>query len=179
MFLKMFGYCILAVASSAVLVGCGSKQAKEEAAHDQGDHAHAEHDHGDHGHGDHGHEGPHGGHLIELGRSHEFHAELVENDQDESITIYILDGKMKEMPIEQAAVTLNLTVDGSGQSFQLAAVESQDAKASQFKASTKEPFEALHEHGATGKLNVTINGTSYTGKVEHEEHDHDHGDHNH
>ncbi len=138
-----------------------------------------DHDH-DEGHDGHGHEdehqGPHDGHVIELGRNHEFHAEVVENEEAGMVTVYILDKKMKELAIDQATIVMNLKFDGKGKTFELTAVDASDGKASRFDATDRSLFEALHEHEATGKIRVTINGDPYSGEVEHHHHD-EHDDH--
>jgi|GEM_PF-1108507 len=133
---------------------------------------------GDHGH-DGEHEGPHGGHVIELGRSHEFHAEIVEDDQARTVTIYILGPEMQELAIEQNEINLSLLVDGKHQSFLLRAVDPIDGKASQFQSTGSEVFAARHEHEATGKLLVMINGKSYSGAVKHHKHGHNGEEHGH
>ena len=126
---------------------------------------------------DHGgeHQGPHGGHIIELGRNHEYHAELVENEEAGTVMVYILDKNMKELGIDQASIMMNLLVDGQAKSFELTAAEPTAGIASMFGMTDKTLFEALHDHEASGKLRVTINGSPYTGDVEHHHHGDDHG----
>ncbi len=177
------GSCFLAVlALSAVAGGCGSQQSSEQAAVEISGSPPSSngHDH-DHDHGDE-HQGPHGGHVIELGRNHQNHAELVDDEQASSVTIYILDKDLKELPIEQQSLTLNLMVDGVATTFELSATDVSDGKASQFDAADATVFEALHEHEASGKLRVTIDGSPYSGEVEHHDHHNGHehgGDHKH
>lgn len=167
--------------------GCGAKKESDDSgANDESDHSSSaahENEHG--GHDDHvpEHDGPHGGHVIELGRSHKYHAELVEDEKAESVTVYILDKDLKELAIEQPSIAMNVTVDGQAESFQLMAEGANARKASSFKAADHAPFEALHEHDATGKLRVTIADTPYTAEVGHHHHDgeqdaheHDHED---
>ena len=152
--------------------------------------SHDGHDHDGHDHDGHDHEGehegPHGGHVVELGRNHEYHAELVEDEAAGSVTVYILDKDLKELPIAQSSIAMNLVVDGKAKSFELAASNAQAGKASRFDASGQELFEALHEHEASGKLRVTIDDAPYSGPVEHHHHhgdddhdDHEHADHEH
>ena len=118
------------------------------------------------------HEGPHHGHVIELGRKHEYHAELVDDDEQESVTVYILDKNLKELPIDAKSITMNLTDLGVPKTFELAPVDASGGMTSRFDGTDKSLFVALHKHEATGKLNVTINGTPYSGAVEHHDHDH-------
>lgn len=145
--------------------------------HDKGDQDHDGHDHaeGDQDSRDSSaeHEGPHGGHVIELGHNHQYHAELVENEDTSTVTVFMLDQDMKELAIDQASVTMNLMVDGQVQSFELAAAGAAAGGASRFDAAGNALFEALHEHEASGKLRVTIDGSPYSGEVEH----HPHGEH--
>ncbi len=172
------GTCfIAALAFSATSGGCGSQPSGDQAAVAVSDASPAADGH-DHAHGEE-HEGPHGGHVIELGRSHEYHAELVDDEQAGTISVYILDKELKELPIEQQSITLNLMVEGAPKTFELMAAEGSDTMASRFNATDKAAFEALHEHEASGKLQATIKGSPYSGKVEHHDHDghdHDHGD---
>lgn len=125
------------------------------------------------------HQGPHDGHVIELGRNHEYHAEMVENDDAGTMTVYILDKDLKELAIDQASITMNLLVDGQAKSFELTADGANAGMASRFDATDEGLFEALHVHEATGKLRVTINDTPYSGDVEHHHHGDDEDDHGH
>ncbi len=179
------GTCVIAaLALSVVSGGCDSQQSGDQATIEISGPPPASggHDH-DHAHGEE-HEGPHGGHVIELGRNHEYHAELVDDDNAGTVTIYILDKDLKELPIDKQSITLNLMVEGEPKMFELKAPGGSDTMASRFDATDEAAFEALHEHGASGKLRVTIKGSSYSGDVEHHDHhhgdhDHDHGDHDH
>lgn len=149
----------------AMVTGCGPANHDDDHDHADDNHEHAEE-----------HEGPHGGHVIELGRDHQFHAELVEDEGNQTVTVYILGEDMKELPIDAATMAMNLVVDGEAKSFELAAVGPVEGKSSQYAGGQTELFEALHEHEASGKLNVTIDGAPYSGVVEHHDHDEDHGD---
>ena len=122
---------------------------------------------------EHAAESPHGGRLIELGSHHKFHAELVENDDTETLTVYILDAHLQELAIEQPAVTLSLAGDGSPKSFELAAV-AQDGgpRSSRFESSDAGLFQKFkQDRDVKGKLRVTIEGTPYVGKIEHHDHE--------
>jgi hypothetical protein len=120
--------------------------------------------------------GPHGGHLIELGRNHEYHAELLEDDAAESVAVYILDSEMNELAVQQEAIGLTFVVEGHPTAFQLAAVDNgQGSGASRFESSDKLLFELL-EHSAEleGKIRVTIEGVPYVGGIHHHGHADDH-----
>lgn len=139
---------------------------------------HEGHDHDDahtgDGQGD-AHQGPHHGHVIELGRSHEYHAELVDDEAAGTLKVYILDKDLKELPIEATSITMTLVVDRQPRTFELAAATS--GQSSRFDAQDKGLFDALHLHEATGRIRVTINGTPYSGDVEHHDHNADNGGH--
>lgn len=171
-----FSLCTLAILTLSVFAGgCWQTTNSSSGSPSSGD----AHDHDGHEHGEE-HEGPHGGHVIELGRNHEYHAELVENEEAGTVTIYMLDKDLKELAIDAPSIVMNLTVDGQAQSFELTAANASDGKASRFEAAGRDLFDALHEHQATGKLRVTIDGTPHSGDVEHHDHDdEDHTGHNH
>ena len=126
----------------------------------------------DHDHDAHPSEGPHHGHLIELG-GEEYHAELV-HDED-AVTIYILDGAAKKgVPIEATDIAINLQHDGKGEQFKLSASPDQDdpkGKSSRFVSNDQELSEDLYGEDAEVQLVLKIAGKSYRGTVEH---DHEH-----
>jgi len=96
------------------LAGCTgeTKEApKAEGEHHEGD----GHDHG-HEHG-HATEGPHHGHLIELGND-EYHAELTHDDATKTITIYLL-GKDAVTPVAIADAELALNLVSAGKPLQV------------------------------------------------------------
>ena len=139
------------------------------------------HDHG--GAGDahaHAHpsEGPHHGHLIELGQE-EYHAELVHDDATKTVTVYLLDKEAKApVAIADPEIMLNLAADGQPMQVKLAAAPQEGdpaGQSSRFSVMDEKALEALEAPKTTGRLNVTIEGKSYTGEVVHEEH----GDHKH
>jgi hypothetical protein len=130
----------------------------------------------DHAHA-HPSEGPHHGSLIELGKE-DYHAELVHDEKTDTVTIYILDGAAaKAVPIPARQVTLNLRVTGKPQQFTLPAARQEgdpEGSASAFTAASKPLGQALHAHGATGRLNVEIKGKVFVGKVGGHTHPHPH-----
>ena len=150
----------------------------EDDGHDHGEAGHSDddgHDHADSGH-DHGHEGPHGGHVIEFG-TEKYHGELVHDDASGTVSIYLLDGKVKNaMPVDAAEVTLNLVIDGKPQQYKLPAAPldgEPEGKSSRFELVDKDLLEAL-EGDATGRLNVTVDGEDLVGEIDHHEHEHEH-----
>ena len=179
--------CLTLSAALAMWVGCGdtpkpnatNKPAPSKGEHHEGD----GHDHGKDkdGHADHAHpsEGPHHGHLIELGKE-EYHAELTHDEATKTVTVYVLDGKTAKVavPIEEQEITLNLAVDGKPSQFKLAAAPQEgdpEGQSSRYSLSDEALLEALESPKAAGRLTITIKGKPYSGKVEHAEHDeHEH-----
>jgi len=134
----------------------------------------AEHDHPD--------EGPHGGHIIELG-TEEYHAELTHDDESHRVGIYFLgDDAKTAKPIGAESVTINVSLDGESSQFILpSAPQSGETKEkSSYFELVSEPLnvvvsgksEAARKHA---RLNVTFDGKPYVGLIETEEHAHDHG----
>ncbi len=145
----------------------------------------------------HAEEGPHHGHLVELG-NHEFHAEVVFDAKDKKLTVYTFGHELDQpLPIESKEVTLNLKVDkkqaGPGHreylllQFKLPAAPQAgdgDGKASRFElAGNAEVADHIHdEEDLLGAVSVTINGKPYSGQIEHGHehgHSHDHAAHEH
>lgn len=166
---KSISLAAIGLLTGSALVGCGSNQISEGDAPSAHDHAH---DHG--AMGSHGDIGPHGGHLIELGRNHKYHAELVEDHDTHSVTVYLLDSHMHELAIGESSILLNLTFNGQTTSYELAAyVAGNETGSSKFIASDMALFHALESHGdVSGKLRVTIDGVPYVGLLTHHAHTH-------
>lgn len=171
--------CLSLSLSLLLAAGCTDPSASPSGAtagSSAGGAAEATHDH------DHPAEGPHHGHLIELG-SDEYHAELV-HDQS-SVTIYLLDGAaQKPVAIDSPEITINLKHDGRPEQFRLAAspeAGDPDGKSSRFVSQDAELAGHLDDEAAAPRLSVMINGTPYSGALshshaEHGEHDHSHAD---
>lgn len=146
-----------------VTMGCGGHHAETE-----------EHHAGDgHDHGEHASEGPHHGHLIELGKE-EYHAELVHDEATKRVTIYLLDGSAKaSVAIPDQEVVVNLAVNGKLAQYKLpAAPETTDpqGQCSRFSLVSAELLEALESPKTSGRLNVTIKNQPFSGAIEHEAH---------
>ena len=151
-------------------VGCsGSPHPMTSDSHAEG----KDHHEGD-GH-EHGHaaEGPHHGHLIELGKE-EYHAELTHDEASKTMAVYLLDSSAKvSVPIPDPEILINVSVGGKPTQYKLAAVpEASDppGQSSKFSLTNAELLDALEAPKMTGRLNVTIKGQSYIGPIEHEEH---------
>lgn len=171
LFLAMIAMAAFSFAS----VGCddGTSSGDDPKAGQQGQDDHAGHDHSAHDHS-----APHGGHLIELGRDHEYHAELVDDHETDTATIYMLDADMKPMEHDAESVTLVLTAGDNTGTFKLSA----NASGGPGEYTSQEPglFKLLDVEGAAGKLRTDIGGKPFTGSFEHHAHgDHDHAAHDH
>lgn len=172
---------ILVVAALVALPGCGGSQPPAEktptaeSGHSEGD----GHDHGDDTAHAHPTEGPHGGHLIELGNE-EYHAELLHDEGTQTVTVHLLDAAAKQpVAISQTEIALQLFQGGQFVKYALKAVRGPgdpQGAASRFEVVDAALCDALcHEDEARGRLQVTINGKPYTGTIEHTSHgDHDH-----
>ncbi len=124
---------------------------------------------------DHAELGPHGGHLIELGRNHEYHAELVDDHKAGSATIYLLDAKLAETTTSESKLSLVTTAGTEVQTFEIPGAANDFGAFSQFSSSDPALLAALeHEKEATVTIRITINGTPFVGKLEHHEEGHGH-----
>jgi hypothetical protein len=122
-------------------------------------------------------EGPHGGHLIELG-DEEYHAELLHDEDTNTVTIHLLDGPAKKnVSVPLAEMTLQLFQDGQFVKYTLTAVpqpESPEGAASQFAVVDATLCEALsHGEELRGRLQLTIDGKPFTGTIDHAGHEED------
>ena len=173
-----FSFAIaIVVAATFGLSGCGdaskAPESKSTDAHAGHDHdAHADHDHDDAA------EGPHGGHLVILG-DHEYHAELVHDEKTQTVTVYLLDAAAKQpVVVRLPEITLQLLRDGKFAKYVLkAAPGAGDAEgtASKFESVDAALAEALDDDHVQGRLQVTIDGKSYSGTIEHHGHDDEDG----
>lgn len=186
--------CLVAVISFSVsLAGCGANSATDAAVSAQSGHYEGDgHDHSgeaaghfegdghDHGNEDaHAHptEGPHGGHLIELGNE-EYHAELLHDEATHKVTIHLLDSTGQQsvtQPLPE--ITMQLFQDGKFVSYTLKAVpepRTSNGAASEYELVDAELCDTLcHVEAVQGRLHVTIAGKPYTGTIEHDSHDHE------
>lgn len=153
----------IALLAMVAWVGCNNSAnnggAKQVAQHE--DHAHPE-------------EGPHHGHLIELG-AEEYHAELTHDDATKTVTVYLLDSSAKKaVAIAETELVVNLVVDGAPRQAKLAAAPQEGdpaGQSSRFSLTDEKLLDALEAPKTTGRINVTIGGKPYTGQIEHHEHD--------
>ena len=174
--MKTFTIPQVAILSTLLIVTSGCNDGPKTDDHDDhGSVASAAHEHPS--------EGPHHGHLIELGNE-EYHAELVHDDS--TVTIYLLDGAAKNpIAIEATDVTINLKHGDKPEQFKLTAAHQEgdaEGTASRFQSSDSHLASHMDDAASEAKLSVTINGTPYSGIMSHSHagHDHahdDHGDH--
>jgi hypothetical protein len=154
---------LLAVAIVVSLAGCQPPAATKgptdkEAAHD------------------HAHHGPHGGHIMEIGKE-EYHAEWT-HEESGKVTFYLLDSAVKkDVPIAADEITIDVQVGKNEPvTYKLAAVDPQDGKSATFEIIDKNllgVLETLKDNkGTVLTLNVTIDGKTFAQKIE--EHDHGH-----
>ncbi len=131
---------------------------------------------------DHSSEGPHGGHLIELG-DEQYHVELVLDDKAGEVTFYVLDSAAKKaVPIDAAELVVNLKHGGEAEQFKIAAKPESGETAgtsSRFFSADKELAGDLDAEGADAQLVVTIAGKQFRGAIEHEHDDKGHAEHTH
>jgi hypothetical protein len=146
--------------------GAPSADSKAANAHD---HAHAE-------------EGPHGGHIIELGAP-AHHAELTHDEAGHSVGVYILDGGAKAAaPIAAESITINVAQDGEPTAYVLPAIvqPGDDEGTSSYFEIVSEPLCKIvcgesEAETTTARISITIDGKPYIGIIETEPHEHDHG----
>ncbi|QDU56573.1 hypothetical protein [Aeoliella mucimassa] len=159
---NLLTYTCMAFMSCAIVVGCAKEPAGESKAPEHAD-AH-----------EHPTEGPHHGTLIELG-SEEYHAELVHDDANGTVTVYLLDAEAKvPVAISATEIMINLSHDGEAEQFSLSATpDATDpaGQASKFVSSDAELAADLDEGHAEAQLVVMINDVQFHGAVAH---DHDH-----
>lgn len=169
--------CAVVVIAICGLSGCGS--ADEKPAAQKKPSAPEKSTHDDLAHAGEGHpsEGPHHGQLLELGQE-EYHAEVVHDDKNSKVTVYILDSAAKKaVPIEQAEIVVNLTVDGKTAQYKLAAAPLEgesSGQSSRFEATDESLLQALDTEGVKGRFNLTINDKPYVANVEHHDHEDEH-----
>jgi hypothetical protein len=174
---------LMGIGVSALLSGCAS-EAPGSATEHNGE-AHAAHQcQGENGHS-HPTEGPHGGHLIELG-DEEYHAELLHDEAKNIVTVNILDKTGKqEVAVDDPEIALRLFRDGDFFTYALRPTRA-DGPSSEFSLADGKLCDLLlHSEEVRGRLNVTISGQEYVGLIEHHVHhdqcdgDHDHCEHEH
>jgi hypothetical protein len=168
--MRRIAVCFTFVALFSLWIGCtGSDSTKPKAKGGDHDHDHAGHDHH--------HHGPHDGEIAEFG-DHKYHVEWTHKDPD-TVNLYILDkDARKEVPIEQATLTVvTKTPDGTN-NYEFAAVEPVDGKSAQFEAKSADlvtVIESLTKDITAEVQSIEVGGQKYENVklVEDEHHHHD------
>lgn len=110
--------------------------------------------------------GPHRGSLIELGKE-DFHAELVHDDETDTITIHVLDKEARSaVPVTARTVTLDIRAAGRSHRYTLVA-QARSVKefgaASVFSASDNMLCQLLDVDGVAAHLMIEIDGKAFVG----------------
>ena len=163
----------LVAAFAVIVTGCTSGDSEfKEVSNDESEVGHD--DHSSHGHGAHG---PNGGDIVEVG-DEEFHAEVVVDEDEHRIDVFILGSDAKTAkPISASEISINFKHGAEVEEFKLtaSALEGEtDGQASKFTITDEELFEELHEHSEGATLNFSDGDQVLTGTVNHS-HDHGHG----
>lgn len=154
------------------LVGCGDSTPQNDST-GGGGHGHSHgHDHGhSHGHS-HASEGPHGGHILEIG-DEQFHLEWTHSESGK-LSFYLLDAEMKEDVTTNAdTITINVAVSGkAAETHEVAGIKLEDGGYSQFEKTDPVLATQLQNvgPGVLATATVDINGEEF--EVVFEEHDH-------
>lgn len=154
----MRSYLWILMALPLALSGCGD--------------GHAGHDHGDQTKekgGAHAHapDGPHGGHLIELGTV--AHLEMVHDTAAGKVTAYFFGADGESVLAIPGAPELKLVTHDGPKVLRMEPVASSDGKASEFSV-VDHVLE--HEH-LEGRITVEIEGQTYNPDLEAGAHDHE------
>ena len=174
--MKTFSLLLGLVAVSFFAIGCDQPTTNNTGTTDshQEDDPHAGHDHGDDGHDEsaHDHSPKHGGHLIEIGRNHEYHAELVDDHKTGSVTIYMMDSHMEPLTLSESSISLGLTAGDKTETFEL--LGTQPGGSVSFSSNDAEMMNMIEGEDVKGKVRVKIDGKPFSGAFDH--HGHAEGD---
>lgn len=112
--------------------------------------------------------GPHKGVLLELG-DEEFHAEFVLDEKTDTVTIYLLDGAVKNyVAIPAKEITISLKHDGKPKSFKLKATPQKTDPAGALSAFTLKDGELvhdLHHKNNDARLMLKIDNKPFMAKI--------------
>ncbi|MGE3172482.1 MAG: hypothetical protein AB7O97_07625 [Planctomycetota bacterium] len=112
----------------------------------------------------HGHEGPHGGHLLEVG-DHVAHLEVMHDEAAGKMTIYVLGSDAKSALTDAKAPQVKLSTDSGPKVLSTTAVS---GAAGAFAVTDP----ALKAHGPEGRISIEIGGKTYNPALEHDHKDH-------
>lgn len=112
----------------------------------------------------HGHEGPHGGHLVEVG-DHVAHLEVMHDEAAGKMTIYVLGPDAKSALTGANAPQVKLTTDAGPKVLSTTAISGEPGA---FAVTDQ----ALKVHGPEGRISIAIGGKNYNPALEHHHEDH-------
>ncbi len=177
-------FSILLLTSTALLaLGCNDTQVSDTPSPDKEEHG----DHGQDANGGHDHEvGPNGGLLAVLG-SHEFHVEVLADEDTGKVRALLTDAQFKPVETTAKSLSINMVLDGKASQFTLDCID--NTSPVEFQATDKALAEAIHD-GWEGEARVVIEiaGTPRSGAIaapkgghegEHEDEHEGHEGHNH
>ena len=169
------------IAVSIFAIGCDQPTTNSSGTTDthKEDDPQAGHNQGDDGHDEsaHDHSPKHGGHLIEIGRNHEYHAELVDDHKTESVTIYMMDSHMEPLTLAESSISLVLTAGDKTETFEL--LGTQPGGSASFSSNDAKMMAMIEGEDVKGKVRVSIDGKPFSGAFEHHGHGHVDGDDSH
>ncbi len=172
--MKTFAITFTFFALSLFAIGCentsSSKPGTEKTAGSDDGHDHGAEGHDGHDHAAHDHSTKYGGQLIELGRNHEYHAELVDDHKTETITVHMMDNHMEPLVVKQPSISLVLTVGEQTTTFELPGANPEGS--TEFSSSDETMMSMIDAKAVKGKLRVTIDGKPFTGTFDHHDHEH-------
>ncbi len=172
--MKTFSLLLSLVAVSLFAVGCGKPPTNNTDKPDTTDTQKEEDPHAGHNHD---HSPKHGGHLIEIGRNHEYHAELVDDHKTESVTIYMMDSHMEPLTLKESSISLVLTAGDQTETFEL--LGTQPGGSASFSSSDAKMMGMFEGENVKGKVRINIKGKPFTGVFEHQGHSHGEGEDSH
>ena len=182
--MKLFSLLLGLVAVSLFAIGCDQTTTDKTGTTDTQteDDPHAGHNHDDDVHDEsaHDHSPKHGGHLIEIGRNHEYHAEMVDDHKTESITIYMMDSHMETLTLNESSISLVLTAADKTETFEL--LGTQPGGSASFSSNDANMMAMIEGEEVKGKIRVNIDGKPFSGAFDHHGHGEDgdsHAGHNH
>ena len=112
------------------------------------------------------HVAPHGGQLIELGRGHLYHAEITDDHDNQLITVYMLDGKYKDLKVDSETISLTLSAGDESKIVEMTAAGKDSDAGSSFVTKNEAALAMIEADGVEGKVLVRIDGKPYTGTFE-------------
>lgn len=112
----------------------------------------------------HSHEGPHGGHLLEVG-DHIAHLEVMHDESAGKMTIYVLGADAKSALTGTNSPQIKLSTDSGPKVLSTTAIS---GEAGAFTATNS----ALMTHAPEGRISIEIGGKTYNPALEHHHEDH-------